>query len=145
MARSEEERPLMSGPSVAGAAASPTKAGKGPTLRGVVVTGFVAIGVFIVAALASRTIMWEDSSLAEETVYESGGDSTNASLYAVSGLINPNNGTHPTLTTTEGCTGGTYVCTTAETCTSMVCYVRVDSLACLLGYGSTVTRTCLCV
>lgn len=109
MAKSEEEQPLVQPPTAVGAAASPTKAGKGraagPTLRGVIVTGFVAIGVFIVAALASRTIMWEDSSLAAETVYN-GDDSTNASLIAVSGLINPNNGTRPTLTTTEACAGG---------------------------------------
>ena len=64
------------------------------------------MGVFIMAALASRTIMWESSSLVEDTVYENGGNSTNGSWEALSGLIDPNNGTHPTLTTTEDCTGG---------------------------------------
>lgn len=131
MARSEEEQPLMQGPIADGAATSPAKTGKGrkngPTLRGAVVTGFIAMGVFIVAALASRTIMWEDSSLASETVYDNGGDSTNASLDAVSGLINPNNGTHPTLTTTEGCTGGMY----------LMCVARVGLV--------TVTGRVLCV
>eukprot|EP00752_Nemacystus_decipiens_P016488 g14739.t1 len=109
MAKSEEEQPLVEDPAAAGGAGSPTKPSKrrtkGPTLRGLVATAFVAMGVFIVAALASRTIMWEDPSLVEDTVYESGGDSTNASLKAVSGLIDPNNGTHPTLTTTQDCTG----------------------------------------
>lgn len=110
MAKSEEEQPLVQDSTAAGTAESLKKAGKGrtkgPTLRGLVVTAFVAMGVFIMAALASRSIMWENSSLVEETVYENGGDSNNASLEAVSGLINPNNGTHPTLTTTDACTGG---------------------------------------
>lgn len=112
MTRSEEEKPLMQGPPVAGAAEYPSKVGKGrakgPTLRGFVVTAFAAMGVFIMASLASRTIMWEDGALSEETVYENGGESTNASLDALSGLINPNNGTHPTLTSTEDCAGGKF-------------------------------------
>lgn len=111
MAKSEEEQPLVPRPSSADAAECPTKPGKGrkgPTLRGLVVTAFVSMGVFIMAALASRTIMWEDSALVAETVYETGGDVANASLDAFSGLINPNNGTHPTLTTTVACTGGRF-------------------------------------
>lgn len=129
MTKSEEEKPLVQGPPAAGTADSLTRAGKsrtkGLTLRGLLVTAFAAMGVYIMAALVSRTIMWEDGALTAATVYGNGGDSANSSLDAVSGLINPNNGTHNTLTTTEDCTGGKYgVCsdtrvrwvTVTETC-----------------------------
>lgn len=117
MAQSEEEQPLVQGPPAAGVAGShaTAKAGKGKgrtngaTLRGLVVTAFVSMGVFIMAALASRTIMWEDAALSAETVYGSGADASNASADALSGLIPPYNGTHPTLTTTEDCTGGKFI------------------------------------
>lgn len=120
MTTTEEARPLLQGRPAAGAAEGcPTTAvvgkdRKGATLKGAVVTALAALAVYLAAATASRTVLWEESSLsAEKAVDYDGGDSPDDSpLEAggddslLSGLINPNNGTHLTQTTTEDCTAG---------------------------------------
>jgi len=115
MATSDEEiKPLMGPQSSEGAPEGPPKkAGRvrKATLRGVLSTAFIAVGVYLFAALASRTIMWGDGGLTTDTV--TGGDSPSESsldadgaVVEPSGLVNPKNGTHPTLTRTEDCAGG---------------------------------------
>ncbi|CAN0431229.1 unnamed protein product [Pylaiella littoralis] len=124
MATSEEARPLIQCRSATNAGENVSLAAekdrKGTTLKGVVITAFTALTVFLLAATASRTIFWEDRSLSVENTTtvdgEEGGDASvdsppeaaaDSSLRSPSGLINPYNGTHPTLTTTEDCTADT--------------------------------------
>lgn len=114
MATSDEERkPLIQPQPSEIAPERPKKAGKArkATLRGVLCTAFVAVGVYLFAALAWRTIMWEDDDLTTDTV--TGGDGpSESSVDAYSAvveppfLVNPYNGTHPTRTTTKDCSGG---------------------------------------
>lgn len=100
---------------------------KGTTFKGVVTTALAALAVYLVATTVSRTFIWEDSDLSVEQTMDGEGDddsstpkssldappaaessSSAAAASLLSGLIPPYNGTHPTLTTTEECTAGTY-------------------------------------
>ncbi len=114
MATNDEERkPLIRPQSSEGAPEGPKKSGKPrkATLRGALCTAFIAVGVYLFAALAWRTIMWEDDGLTTDTVTGGDGQSessldADAAVVGPSGLVNPYNGTHPTLTSTEDCAGG---------------------------------------
>lgn len=156
MTTAEETRPLLHGPQAAGESRSTTAAEndrRGTTLKGIVITALTALAVYLMAATASRTIFWEDSSLSvEETMVdggEGGGSSLDSTLAATadshllsSGLVNPNNGTHPTLTRTEECTGGTST-RMVQQYSSNTPYIRMIciTLLCTTGLLGSYART----
>lgn len=109
----EEGRYLLRGTAEAeGAAGSPVKAkkdGKVASVRGFLVTMLTALAVYLIATAVSRAVIWD--GVASETVVgegdtskESTTDSTTLPMLA--GLVNPNNGSRPSLTTTSDCVGG---------------------------------------
>ncbi|CAN0039334.1 unnamed protein product [Ectocarpus fasciculatus] len=113
MAMTEEDRPLMQrlrSPGAANASPGARNALKPLpfSLKGFLTTFFAVLLLFLLAAMASRVIKWasdSEDSLTADTVESSLGGAEGAHL---SGLVNPNNGSHPTLTTTADCTGDTH-------------------------------------
>ena len=127
MTSADETRPLMQGGGptavIVQGYSSHARMQKPPgdrkiTLKGVVSIFFAAIIVFLLAALTSRTILWEDSTASSDTdesattsrfEYEDVGGypaaAAAAAIYSGHGLVNPKNGTHPTQTSTQQCTG----------------------------------------
>lgn len=109
MATTEEDRLLMQrlrSPGAADASPGPERALKPLpfSLKGFLSTFFAVLLLYLLAAMASRVIKWaSEDSLTAETVESSLGGAEGTRL---SGLVNPNNGSHPTLTTTADCTGG---------------------------------------
>lgn len=119
MTTNDETRPLIrEGPTVVVHGYSSHAARKPPpagdlkiTLKGVVGIFFAAVIVFALAAITSRTILWGDSSSSSDSVMNKSATSRLAADPEPNdepsrhGLVKPLNGTHPTLTSTQDCTG----------------------------------------
>ena len=118
MTTADETRPLIrEGPTVVVQGYSDHAARKPPpddlkiTLKGVVCIFFAAIIVFALAAITSRTILWKDSRASsdsrtiESTTSHLAANAESDDVLSRHGLIKPLNGTHPTLTSTQECTG----------------------------------------
>lgn len=91
-----------------GGLAKPKMDRKRASVKGFLVTLLTALAVYLVAAAVSRAIIW-DGVLPSETVLgdassSSSVDGTAPSMLA--GLVNPNNGSRPSLTATSDCTAG---------------------------------------
>ncbi|CAN0031532.1 unnamed protein product [Ectocarpus sp. 12 AP-2014] len=112
MATTEEDRHLIQRLRSPGAADASPGAGRALkplpfSLKGFLTTFFAVLLLYLLAAMASRVIKWaSDESLTAERVESSLGGAEDTRL---SGLVNPNNGSHPTLTTTADCTGDTHL------------------------------------
>ncbi|CAM9696830.1 unnamed protein product [Scytosiphon promiscuus] len=109
----EEGRHLVRGGAEAevdaGGLAKPRMDRKAASVKGFLVTLLTALAVYLVAAAVSRAIIW-DGVLPSETVLEDGSTSSPLDGTAPStlvGLVNPNNGSRPSLTTTSDCTADT--------------------------------------
>lgn len=73
--------------------------------RGIISIFFTVLIVYVIAAAASRAIMGKDDDETDVESFHLAADSATGTSDSLHNLINPINGTHPTLTTTEACTG----------------------------------------
>lgn len=142
MTTADEARPLIrEGPTVVMQGYS-SNAVKNPlpasdlkiTLKGVVGIFFAAIIVFALAAITSRTIPWGGNSASSNSETDESASSrltADQALYGVPsthGLVKPFNGTHPTRTSTEDCTGAGRL----PPILAVICSIRAHVQQCLL-------------
>lgn len=93
---------------------NPPDRGSKLTLKGVLRTFFAALFLYVLASGVSHVILWGESAAGEESVesYLSEDRLNSRIPTSQNALVHPTNGSHPTLTTTEECSGAFFCCYT---------------------------------